>query len=192
MPTALNECTGKVGNRVLVVGCCGAGKSTFARHLSMLTGVPLVHLDKEYWRPGWIEPEKDQWTAKVETLIVEPRWIIDGNYVSTLPLRLRRADSVIFLDLPRRICVLRSILRILRGYGRTRADMTQNCPERFHWDFLKFVWNFRRDHRPRVIEALRGFHGTVVILKSPSAVAAFLSAAFPAVTRNADGEESAS
>jgi hypothetical protein len=65
--------------------------------------------------------------------------------------------------------------RTLRHFGRTRHDMAAGCQERFDWPFLKYIWNYRRAHRPRVLEALRGFTGTVVILEDPPAVAAYLT-----------------
>ena len=93
----------EIGERVLVLGCAGAGKTVFAQRLAMVTGLPLVTLDREYWQPGWTEPDKQHWAAKVEALITAPCWIMDGNYLGTLPLRLARADTVVFLDLPRSV-----------------------------------------------------------------------------------------
>ena len=93
--------------RVLVIGSCGAGKSTFSRRLHKLTGLPLLHLDRHYWKPGWVESEVDEWKAKVEELIAGDEWIIDGNYGGTMEMRMRRADTVIWLDLPRYLCTYR-------------------------------------------------------------------------------------
>jgi adenylate kinase family enzyme len=158
----------ELGNRVLVIGCAGAGKTVFAQRLSRATGLPFVNLDQEFWQPGWVEPDKQHWVAKVEELIARPRWIMDGNYLGTLSLRLARADTVIFLDPPRLVCLWRAMARIVRNFGRTRDDMAPDCPERFDWNFLMYIWNFQRDHRPRVVESLRGFHGTLTICKNSS------------------------
>lgn len=163
--------------RVLVIGSPGTGKSTFARRLAAITGLPLVHLDSHYWLPGWVETEKAAWAQTVERLVGEPAWVMDGNYDGTLASRLTRADTVVLLDLPRWRCLLRVIARILRHHGRTRADMSPGCPERFDLKFLIYVWRFPRDKMPNVRQALRGYDGAFVELASPSAIARFLAAA---------------
>src|SRR3954452_17616221 len=66
--------------RVLVIGCSGSGKSTVARELARITGLPAVHLDLHYWRPDWTEPDKVLWSAEIASLVAQPRWIMDGNY----------------------------------------------------------------------------------------------------------------
>jgi hypothetical protein len=84
-----------VGRRVLVSGLAGAGKSTFSRALSAKTGLPLIHLDIHFWKPGWVEPTEDEWREKQRGLLSGDGWIIDGNYHATLDLRLERADTVV-------------------------------------------------------------------------------------------------
>ena len=164
----------EIGDRVLVIGCAGAGKTVFAQRLSRATGLPLVNLDREFWQAGWIEPDKRHWAAKVEELIARPRWIMDGNYLGTLALRLTRGDTVIFLDPPRLVCLWRAMARMLRNLGRTRADMAPNCPERFDWEFVKYIWNFASSHRPRVMEILRGFDGTLMVYENSSDAESFV------------------
>src|SRR3989338_1002761 len=90
--------------RILVIGSAGAGKSTFAKRLHEKLGLPLIHLDQHYWRPGWVKPEKIEWERKVKELLGGESWIIDGNYRSTLHLRLPAADAIIFLDFSRWRC----------------------------------------------------------------------------------------
>jgi adenylate kinase family enzyme len=157
-------------NRVLVVGCAGAGKSTFARRLAGISGLPVIHLDRHYWQPGWVETDKVQWASRVETLIAQPAWIMDGNYGGTLAARLSRADTVIHLDMPRALCLWRVLKRTTLKHGRTRDDMTEDCPERFDWPFLQYVWRYRRDHRPILLDALRGFDGTHVTFRAPAEI----------------------
>jgi adenylate kinase family enzyme len=81
--------------RVLVIGISGAGKSTFSQALATKTGLPLIHLDKEFWRPGWVQTPRQEWRARVSELAARERWIMDGNYDSSLDLRLPRADTVL-------------------------------------------------------------------------------------------------
>src|SRR5262245_2440742 len=106
--------------RVLVLGCCGAGKSTVSRRLAAVTGLPLIQLDLLYWRPGWTPTPAEEMDALVTRLCAGPRWIIDGNYQRSLPLRLPRADTVIWLDYPRRVCMARVLWRMARDYHRVR------------------------------------------------------------------------
>lgn len=163
--------------RVLIIGCSGAGKSVLSRRLSAALGLPVIHLDQHYWRPGWVAPDKATWVAQIEAMVAQPRWVMDGNYGGTLPLRLASADLVVFLDFPTWRCVLRVLRRTAAGLGRARADVAPGCPERFDWPFLKFVWSYRRVHRPRVYAALQDFKGRVSVLKGPSEVRRFLQQA---------------
>jgi adenylate kinase family enzyme len=162
-------------NRVLVVGCSGAGKSEFSRRLSERTGLPLIHLDQEFWQPGWMPMPTDVWRRRVAELAAGPRWIMDGQFGGTLGIRLRYADTVFFLDMPRWLCLARVLRRTARHFGRTRPDMTPGCPEHIDREFLKYIWNYQRDHRPRHQEALEEFGGTVIVLRSPADVGAYLA-----------------
>lgn len=116
------------GQRVLVIGCSGAGKTTFATRLAALTGLPLIHLDREFWQPGWRMPEGARWQEKVRSLVAGERWIIEGTFTSTLDLRLPRADAVVWFDFPRGRCLWRAFMRAARSYGRARPDMAPGCP----------------------------------------------------------------
>lgn len=160
--------------RVLVIGCSGAGKSTFSRRLAALTGLPVIHLDQEFWQPDWMPMAPAAWRARVAAMTAEPRWIMDGQFGGTLGLRLSRADTVFILDVPRWRCLTRVLRRTCWNFGRTRPDMAPGCAERLDWEFLRYIWNYNRDHRPRHLAALDGFGGTVVILKRPSDVKACL------------------
>lgn len=140
--------------RVLVVGCCGAGKSTFARRLADATGLPLIALDPLYWKPGWAETPKDEWTATVERVIAGERWIIDGNYSGTLARRVEACDTLVFLDVPRRICLDRAVQRA-RNPG-TRPDPIPGCPERLTRDFLRWIWRYERTQRPKMLDLVAG------------------------------------
>ncbi|HRM37810.1 MAG TPA: topology modulation protein, partial [Trichococcus flocculiformis] len=86
--------------------------------------------------------------------IKDEKWIIDGNYQRSLPIRLERADTVFFFDYPRSLCLYRALERIVLNRKRTRPDMGEGCPERFDWEFMKFIWNFNKNNRPGLIALL--------------------------------------
>jgi adenylate kinase family enzyme len=145
--------------RVMVVGCPGAGKSTFARRLGGQLGLPVIHLDFHYWRPGWKLPELAAWRENVAALVAPPEWVIDGNYSNTFDLRMPRADSLVWLDYPRAVCMRRVLKRIIKSYGHTRPDLPPGCPEKFDLEFLRYVWDFPRAHRPRIPAGIGKFGG---------------------------------
>lgn len=95
----------KKKKKIIVIGCPGSGKSYFSKKLSAITKLPLYHLDLLYWRPNWQTTPADEFREKVIKVIEEPKWIIDGNYNSTLELRFLVADLVFFLDLPTENCL---------------------------------------------------------------------------------------
>ena len=161
--------------RIMIIGCGGAGKSTLARQLGEITGLPVVHLDKLFWKPGWVESAKEEIDAKIMEELCKPRWIMDGNYNRTLPRRLGYCDTVIYLDFSRFACLLGVAKRIITTYGKVRPDMGEGCPERFDPDFLKWIWNFNKTHRERYYRLLNETDGIEkIVLKNRRQVRAFL------------------
>lgn len=140
--------------RVLILGCGGAGKSTLARRLGQLTGLPIIHLDAHFFSAGWVATPVEQWRTIVQELVAGERWIIDGNFASTLDLRLPRADTVVFIDLPRRVCLWRVLKRWITHRGRTRPDMAAGCNEQADLEFLKWIWSFRSRERPKTLQMI--------------------------------------
>ena len=136
----------------------------------------MIHLDRHYWRPGWVEPGRESWHAEVAELVARPRWVIDGNYGQTLALRLAAADTAVFLDFPTALCLARVLRRQLGSLGRTREDMAPGCPERFDPAFLLYVWRYRRDHRARHLATLEKFGGRRIVLRRPGEAAALMRA----------------
>jgi adenylate kinase family enzyme len=155
--------------KVVVIGSSGAGKSVFSTRLGEITGLPVIHLDKHHWRPGWTEPPKEEWRRQVKELASGDSWIIDGNFGGTMEMRLAKCDTAILLDLPRHVCTWRVIKRVIRYHGRTRPDLAADCPERVDFPFIKWVWRFPKDTRPAVIERLSRVADSVSIIRLTSA-----------------------
>lgn len=162
--------------RVLVIGPGGAGKSTLARRLGERLGLEVVHLDRLYWRAGWVETGKEEWARRVAELVGREAWVIDGNYSGTLERRLEACDTVVFLDLPRALCVWRVLKRMVTSRWRGRPDMAEGCRERFDLTFLKWVWTYPERRRPKVLAMLdeRCAGKRVVRLRSRAEVERFL------------------
>lgn len=166
--------------RVLVIGPGGSGKSTVSVQIGELTGLPVVHLDALYWQPGWVPMPQPEWRQTVAALAAGDRWVLDGNYGGSLDIRLPSCDSVdsvVFMDVPRYICIIRIVWRWLRYVARSRPEMGPGCPERLTWDFLLWIWNYPRRRRPdehlRRLAALPPDHA-VHVLRSRRDVARFL------------------
>lgn len=162
--------------RIMVIGCCGAGKSTFSKRLQNKTQLPLIHLDQQFWLPNWTEPNKKQWAEKVRELAAKPSWIIDGNYNGTIDIRLKQAEAVILLDKPTWICLYRVMKRIVQYYDKVRPDMPEGCKERWDWPFLKYVAFFNLTRRPKLLRKLAGLNSnqSLFILKKQKEIESFL------------------
>ena len=163
--------------KILVIGSGGAGKSTLARRLSDIIKIEVIHLDTLYWRPEWVETPKEEWRKTVKGLIILDSWIMDGNYSGTLDIRIDASDTVIFLDLPPRICLWRVIKRVMLYRNRSRPDMAKGCQERFDLKFLNWVWNYQKRTRPKIVELLQKYSNgrRIVWLRSNEEVERFLT-----------------
>ena len=161
--------------RVIVIGCGGSGKSTLARAMGEKTGLPVVHLDKLFWKPGWVEMPKDEFDAILRREIAKDQWIIDGNFNRTIPERIARCDTIIYLDFDRLACLCGVVKRVLTTYGTVRPDMGEGCPERIDFTFLKWVWNYNRDKRERNYQLLNeAENAETIVLKNRRMVRRFL------------------
>jgi adenylate kinase family enzyme len=172
-----------VGRRVVVTGMAGAGKSTFSRALSAKTGLPVIHLDVHFWKPGWVEPSEDEWRDKQRSLLTSNEWIVDGNYYATLDLRLGRADTVVFLDTPWWVCAWRTFVRGIRKRP-VGFQLPKGCDEsalkrlREEWSLVWRIWRGRRSERERGPRTLspHGDHVALYVLRSKRAAGDFFTA----------------
>ena len=162
--------------RVMIIGCGGAGKSTLARKLGEKTGLPVVHLDQIFWEPGnWQHLDREEFNKRLETELRKPRWILDGNFHRTVEQRLEACDTVIYLDYPRLVCLKNWLGRVIRNWGRARADMGEGCAEWIDPQFAIWIWNFNKKYRKHYYGLLENAEGkTVVILRSRRQAERFL------------------
>ena len=144
--------------RILVMGSSGSGKSTFALRLSAITGIPLVSLDALFWKPGWMPSDASEFEQRVTEAAHQPRWIMDGNFISSGAGNLRRdlAAAIVWFDLPRRTCMTGILTRIATSYGRVRPEMAPGCPEKIDPEFFRYVWTYRRLQRPKLLRYFEG------------------------------------
>lgn len=168
--------------RIAVVGNGGAGKSTFSDRLGVALGLPVVHLDREFWRPGWVETPPDEWRACQERLVAEDAWVLDGNYGGTFDLRFARADAVVWLDVHRVRCLAGAVRRSWRHRGS--AVQADGCPERSNPAFYRWIWRYPVDAAPRLVAALEshGPHAELVRLRSRRAADELLAGLAPGAT----------
>ncbi|MFE9690541.1 adenylate kinase [Micromonospora sp. NPDC005806] len=163
--------------RILIVGSSGAGKSTLAREVARRLDLPLVHLDRHYWRPGWNAPADAEFRAEVAALAARPAWVMDGNYGGTLDLRLPRADLLVLCDPPRLRCLTRVLRRRWTHRATPRPDLPEGCPEQLDLQFLRYIWAYPGRSRPRVLAAVRDLVPDlpVVRLRTPGQVHRWLA-----------------
>jgi adenylate kinase family enzyme len=174
------DASGTIGRRIVVIGMAGSGKSTFSRALSACTGLPVIHLDYHYWKPGWTKPSDDEWRDKQRSLLASDAWIADGNDDQTLDLRLERADTIVLLDTPWWTCAGRAFVRGLR---KPAGTMPEGCEDsvrrrlRDEWRLVGVILRNRRSEpdQGRAIVSQHGQHAALHVLSSKRAAREFLS-----------------
>lgn len=137
--------------KILVTGNAGSGKSTLSKKIAHKMGIEVHSLDKIVWQPGWKKTKKVHRDKQIKALVSKKTWVIDG--VSTEVLK--RADTIIFLDVPRRVCFMRVTKRNWRYLFRSRPELPENCPEILIMrELIKIIWNFPKNIRPQIVEEL--------------------------------------
>lgn len=140
--------------KIIVIGCPGSGKSTFSRSLQKVIKIPLFHLDLLYWNSDRTIVEESIFHQRINEIIQKDEWIIDGNYGSTMELRLQECDTVFFLDYPLEVC----LNGIKERKGKIRSDMPwQEKEDEEDIEFNNFVKNFNKQNRPKIIELLKKY-----------------------------------
>ncbi|WP_079477295.1 topology modulation protein [Halobacillus salinus] len=155
----------------------GAGKSTLARQLGDILGIEAYHLDRYFWKPGWVQATEEEFEEKQQEMVSEESWIIDGNYTGTYEIRTSRADTIIYIELPLYTCLFRVFKRWWRHRGQIREDI--GCTERMEFDFLKFIVTTYYRRKKRMRERFRAIQQEdvtkeIILLRSRRDVQAFL------------------
>ncbi|MCA3601703.1 MAG: DNA topology modulation protein [Methylobacterium sp.] len=139
---------------MLIWGCSGSGKSTFARALCRITGLDHVSIDAHFWQSGWVESDRVEFRARMAPILARENWVLDGNYITALEgAQILRATHIFFFDLPRWRALTGVAGRIIKGYGRVRPEMAPGCPEKIDYKFLIYVWTFRSRQHPKIFAA---------------------------------------
>lgn len=125
--------------RIAIIGNAGSGKSTLAQKLHEILNLPVYHLDKYFWKPNWTRPDPEEYKKIHDSICSQDKWITDGMNLRLLEYRIQRSDVIIFLDMPRYVCFWRIFKRTIKYYGRETPTSAENCPERFNWEFIKFL-----------------------------------------------------
>jgi adenylate kinase family enzyme len=161
---------------IVVVGQSGSGKSRFSLLLGRKLGLSVIHADKIFWKPGWVDPDNDEYRAEIDGLTSGDAWIFDGIPGRVFDIILPRADVIIWLEQPPLKCMLRGYLRMIRYFGRIRPDMAEGCREKFTLRLWEYSARFETVQRPRIEEWIRTYapFARVLRLRGDAGVARFL------------------
>lgn len=174
--------------RILFLGCAGSGKSTYSKILGTKLNIPVTHLDTLYWKPGWVEEEKETFIKKQQQIIDQDTWILDGNYRDSLDLRLERCDTIIYLDVPRIVSILGIYQRYFTYRNKSRDSITAGCEEKIDSSFFNWVWHFKKRSRPFLMEKINKMtNKNILIFKSRKALRKFINN----LNTNASNDEAA-
>lgn len=164
--------------RIMVMSVsAGAGKSTLAKQIGDVLGIDSYHLDRYFWKPGWVQATEEDFEEKQRQIVEQDSWVIDGNYSSTYDIRRARADTIIYIELPLSTCLFRVFKRWWKHRGKVREDL--GCKERLEFEFLKFIVTTYHRRKKRMRERFLAFQQEdltkeIILLRSRKDVQAFL------------------
>lgn len=157
--------------KIIVIGCPGSGKSTFSKALQKITGIPLFHLDMMFWNTDKTTVEKSVFLDRLSKVLEKSEWIIDGNYGSTMELRIKECDTVVFLDYPLDVCL--SGVRERRGKARSDMPWVEYDEDA---EFIEFIKNYNLENRPQVMALLKKYsYKNIFIFTNRNEAKEFLS-----------------
>ena len=159
--------------KVIVIGCSGSGKSVFSRSFSAISGLPLYHLDNVWWREDGTNITREEFDARLGEILDQDEWIIDGNYKRTMERRMAACDTVVFFDLPLKVC----IEGIKERRGKPRPDMPwKGAGDSDDPEFMEFVRRFNDLHRPHILDLLEKYKDKrIIIFKTRAEANGFLN-----------------
>ena len=168
--------------KVIIIGCPGSGKSTFARALQDKTGLPLFHLDMMYWNADRTVVSREVFRERLNTVLQQERWIIDGNYGSTMELRMAACDTVFFLDYPVEVCLAGVAAR--RGQARPDMPWVEQADSELDEEFMALIQGFEQSHRPQIFELLEKYMDKdIIVFRSREEAQAYLAPIEEAIAR---------
>ena len=146
--------------KVIIIGCPGSGKSTFGRKLKQITGLPLYHLDMMFWNDDKTTVSREVFIKRLQEVMSTSKWIIDGNYGSTMEMRIKDCDTVFFLDYSTEVCIEGIDLR----KGQARSDMPWVENDNTDEDFIDFINRYNSESRPKVLDLLKKYSSKNIII----------------------------
>lgn len=161
--------------KVIVIGCPGSGKTTFAEKLNKITGLPLYHLDAVWHKPDKTHIPREEFVQRITEIFATPEWIIDGNYGRTIEMRLKECDTVFLFDLPTEVCLQGATERL----GKGRYDLPW-IEKELDPEFMRFIEEFPQTTLPKIYELLDKYkeNRSVFIFKSRTEADDFLNGLF--------------
>lgn len=164
--------------KIVIIGYSGSGKSTLAGALSRYYSIPKLHMDTLQFQPGWVDSDRDWMEGQMKQFLSQHKdWVIDGNYSwCCYEERMEQADHIIFLNFSRWNCFYRAWKRYRRYKGRVRESMAAGCPERFDWEFIRWIlWDGRQARQVTRYQTIgQNYPDKFVSLKNQKELDAFL------------------